>query len=69
MVRIEDEDRRLVSGGEWADGGQQGEGRWRQEWGWLRSMTLEQELADGKTQGDGSLLEHLLAAASQTGLD
>ena len=68
-MRIEDEDRRLVSGGEWADGGQQGEGRWRQGWGWLRSMTLEQELDGGKMQGDGSLLEHLLAAASQRGRD
>ena len=68
-MRIVDEGHRLGLGAEWADGGHQGEGRWRQGWGWLRSMTLEQELADGKRQGDGSLLEHLLAATSQRGRD
>ena len=72
-MRIGGEDRRLVWGEEgdvgWADGGHQGEGKWRQGSGWLGNMTLEQEWVDGKLQEGGSLLEDLLAATYQRGRD
>ena len=60
-MRIGDEGRRLGWGAEWdvewADGGHQGEGMWRQGW------------ADGSLQEGGSLLEDLLVATSQRGRD
>ena len=70
-MRIEAVDRKLGLeegwGVELVDGGHQGEGKWRQGWGLLGSMTLELELVDCMTQEDGGLLRDLLVATFQTG--